>query len=120
MLGTYAFNYIKLINSLILVAINFLETYGHVSNTRNSIFGFNTGIQFRTGYQNQAKSSLEQGQISGGLAAHPHQNFCSQFSTTPAPGNRHANIRLGFMLKLGYVYSDFQYQSITDSSNREI
>ena len=58
-------NYTKLINSLIQVlAVNFLETYGHVLNTRNSIFGFNTGIQFRTGYQNQAKSSLEQGQIS--------------------------------------------------------
>ena len=50
--GNRAFNYIKLINSLIQVAINFLETYGHVSNTRNSIFSFNTGIQFRTGYQN--------------------------------------------------------------------
>ena len=72
------------------------------------------------GNQNQAKSSLEQGQVSGGPAAHPHQNFCPQFSTNPAPGNRHANIRLGFMLKLGFVYSDFQYQSITDSSNREI
>ena len=36
-----------------------------------------SGIQFRTGYQNQAKSSLEQGQVSGGPAAHPHQNFCS-------------------------------------------
>ena len=35
------------------------------------------GIQFRTEYQNQAKSSLEQGQDSGGPAAHPHQNFCS-------------------------------------------
>ena len=34
------------------------------------------GIQFRTGYQNQAKSSLEQGQVSGGPAAHPNQNFC--------------------------------------------
>ena len=44
---------------------------------RNSIFGFNTGIQFRTGYQNQAKSSLEQGRVSGAPAAHPHQNFCS-------------------------------------------
>ena len=29
------------------------------------------GIQFRTGHQNQAKSSLEQGQVSGGPAAHP-------------------------------------------------
>ena len=44
---------------------------GHVSNTRNSIFGFNTSIEFRTGYQNQAKSSLELGQVSGGPAAHP-------------------------------------------------
>ena len=43
----------------------------------SSIFGFNTGIQFRTGYQNQAESSLEQGQVSGEPAAHPHQNFCS-------------------------------------------
>ena len=35
------------------------------------------GIQIRTGYQNQATSSLEQGQVSGGPAAYPHQNFCS-------------------------------------------
>ena len=42
-----------------------------------------SGIQFRTGYQNQAKSSLEQGQVSGGPAAHPHQNFCS---VLPPPG----------------------------------
>ena len=56
-----------------------MDTY---RNMRNSIFGFNTGIQFRTGYQNQAKSSLEQGQVSGGPAAHPHQNFCS----VPPPG----------------------------------
>ena len=35
--------------------------------------GWVLGIQFRTGYQNQAKSSLEQGQVSGGPAAHPHQ-----------------------------------------------
>ena len=39
-------------------------TYGHVLNLHNSIFGFNMGIQFRTGYQNRAKSSLEQGQVS--------------------------------------------------------
>ena len=51
--------------------------YGHVLNMRNSIFCFNLGIQFRTVYQNQAKSSLELGQVSGGPAAHPHQNFCS-------------------------------------------
>ena len=70
--GNRVYNYIKLINSLIQVAINFLERHGHVSNTRNSIFGFNTGIQFRTGYQNQAKSSLEEGQIPGGPAAPPH------------------------------------------------
>ena len=76
--GNRVYNYIKLINSLIQVAINFLERHVDTySNTRNSIFGFNTGIQFRTGYQNQAKYSLEQGQVSGGLAAHPHQNFCS-------------------------------------------
>ena len=30
-----------------------------------------SGIQFRTGYQNQAKSSLEQGQVCGGPAAPP-------------------------------------------------
>ena len=58
-----------------------MDTY---RNMRNSIFGFNTGIQFRTGYQNQAKSSLEQGQVSGGPAAHPHQNFCSV--PPPPPG----------------------------------
>ena len=39
--------------------------------------GWVLGIQFGTGYQNQAKSSLEQGQVSGGPAAHPNQNFCS-------------------------------------------
>ena len=39
--------------------------------------GWVLGIQCRTGYQNQAKSSLEQGQVSGGPAAHPNQNFCS-------------------------------------------
>ena len=71
--GNRLYNYIKLINSSIQVAINFLERHmpGHVSNTRNSIFGFNTSIQFRTGYQNQAKSSLELGQVSGGPAAYP-------------------------------------------------
>ena len=37
--------------------------------------GWVLGIQFRTGYQNQAKSSLEQGQVSGGPAAHSHQNW---------------------------------------------
>ena len=36
-----------------------------------------SGIQFRTGYQNQAKSSLELGQVSGGPAAHPYQYFCA-------------------------------------------
>ena len=33
--------------------------------------GWVLGIQFKTGYWNQAKSSLEQGQVSGGPAAHP-------------------------------------------------
>ena len=54
--GNRVYNYIKLINSSTQVAINFLETYGRVSNARNYIFGFNMGIQFRTGYQNQAKN----------------------------------------------------------------
>ena len=57
---------------------------------RNSIFGSNMGIQLRTGYQNQAKSSLEQGQVSGGPAAHPNQNFCS-VPPTP-PGVEESNI----------------------------
>ena len=61
--GNRVYNYIKLINSLIQVAINFLERHNeHVSNTRNSITlkqGWVSGIQFRTGYQNQANSSLE-------------------------------------------------------------
>ena len=35
-----------------------------------------SGIQFRTGHENQAKSTLEQGQVSEGPVAHPHQNFC--------------------------------------------
>ena len=81
--GNRVYNYIKLINSSIQVAINFLETYGHVSNTRNSKQSWILGIQFRTGYQNQAKSSLEQGQVSEGPAAHLHQNFCS---VPPPPG----------------------------------
>ena len=38
-----------------------------------------------TGYQNQAKSSLEQGQVSGGPAAHPHQNFSSVPPIPPPP-----------------------------------
>ena len=77
--GNRIYNYIKLINSLIQVAINFLErhNYRHVLNTQNSILSFNTGIRFRTGYQNQAKSSLEQVQVSVGPATHPHQIFCS-------------------------------------------
>ena len=62
------------------------ETYGHVSNTRNSIFGFSTGIQLRTGYQNQAKSSLEQGQVSGGPATHPTK-ISVQYPPSP-PGGR--------------------------------
>ena len=55
---------------------------------RNYIFGFNTNIQFRIGYQSQAKSSLEQGQVSGGPAAHPHQNFCLVPPSPPAPTSR--------------------------------
>ena len=85
--GNRIYNYIKLINSLIQVAINFLErhNYGHVLNTQNSILSFNTGIQFRTGYQNQAKSSLEQVQVSVGPATHPHQIFCSVSPPPPPP-----------------------------------
>ena len=59
---------IKLVNSLIQVAINFLERHMDTYGIRVILF---LGIQFRTGYQNQAKSSLEQGQVSGGPAAHP-------------------------------------------------
>ena len=40
-------------------------------------------FQFRTGYQNQAKSSLEQGQVFGGPAAHPSKFL---FSSPPPPG----------------------------------
>ena len=85
--GNSVYNYIKLKNSLIQVNCNKFswETYGHVSNMHKSISGFNMDIQFRTGYQNQAKSSLEQGQVSGGPAAHPHQNFCS---VPPPPPQR--------------------------------
>ena len=68
------YNYIKLINSLIQVAINFLER--HMDIYRICVILF-WAFQFRTGYQNQAKSSLEQGQVFGGPAAPPHQNFCS-------------------------------------------
>ena len=80
--GNRVYNYIKLINSLIQVAINFLES--HIDTYRRQVILFSAlihviilkqgwvlGIQFRTGYQNQAKSSLEQGQVSGGPAAHP-------------------------------------------------
>ena len=72
--GNRVYNYIKLINSLIQVAINFLERHMDTYGIRIILF---SAFQFRTGYQNQAKSSLEQGQVSGGPAAHPHQNFCS-------------------------------------------
>ena len=50
--------------------------------------GWVLGIQFGTGYQNQAKSSLEQDQVSGGPAAHPYQNFCSV--PPPPPGGAEA------------------------------
>ena len=67
--GNRVYNYIKLINSLIQVAINFLERHMDTYGIRIILF---SAFQFRTGYQNQAKSSLEQGQVSGGPAAHPH------------------------------------------------
>ena len=79
--GNRVYNYVKLINSLIQVAINFLERHMDTYQICVILFslkqGWVLGIQFRTGYQNQAKSSLEQGQVSGIPAAHPHQNFCS-------------------------------------------
>ena len=58
--GNRVYNYIKLINNLIQVAINFLETYGHVSDTRNSSFGFNTCYYFNR-VHGFGLSSLEQG-----------------------------------------------------------
>ena len=79
------YNYIKLINSLIQVAINFLERHMDTYRIRVILF---SGIQFRTGYQNQANSSLEQGQVSGGPAAHPHQNFYS----VPSPPTISTNV----------------------------
>ena len=81
--GNWLYNYIKLINSLIQVAINFLERHMDTYRIRVILF---SGIQFRTGYQNQAKSSLGQSRVSGGPAAHPHQNFCSVHP--PPPGFR--------------------------------
>ena len=48
--------------------------------------GWVLGIQLRTGYQNLARSSLEQGQVSGGPVAHPHQNFCSVPPPPPSTG----------------------------------
>ena len=54
--GNRVYNYIKLINSLIQAAINFLER--HMDTYRICVILF-SGIPFRTGYQNQAKSSLE-------------------------------------------------------------
>ena len=72
--GNRVCSYIKLINSLIQVAINFLERHMDTYRIRVILF---SAFQFRTGYQNQAKSSLKQGQVSGGPSAHPRQNFCS-------------------------------------------
>ena len=72
--GNRVYNYIKLINSLIQAAINFLERHMDTYRIRVILF---SGIPFRTRYQNQAKSSLEQGQVSGGPAAHLPQNLCS-------------------------------------------
>ena len=78
--GNWLYNYIKLINSLIQVAINFLERHMDTYRIRVILF---SGIQFRTGYQNQAKSSLGQSRVSGGPAAHPRQNFCSVHPPPP-------------------------------------
>ena len=61
--GNRVNNYIKLTNSLIQVAINFLER--HMDTYRIRVIQF-SAFQFRTEYQNQAKSSLEQGQVSEG------------------------------------------------------
>ena len=80
--GNRVYNYIKLTNSLIQVPINFLERLMDTYRIRVILFSV---FQFRTGNQNQAKSSLEQGQVSGGPAAHPHQNFCS-VPPPPLPG----------------------------------
>ena len=81
--GNRIYNYIILINSLIQVAINFLERHMDTYRIRVILF---SAFQFRTGYQNQAKSSLEQGQVSGGPVAHPHQNFC--LVLPPLPGTQ--------------------------------
>ena len=77
--GNRVYNFIKLVNSLILV--------GHMDTYQIGVILF-LGIQFRTGYQNQAKSSLEQGQVSGGPGAHPHQNVCP----VPPPPHRGARV----------------------------
>ena len=72
--GNRVYNYTKLINSLIQVVIHFLERHMDTYRIRVILFA---AFQFRTGYQNQAKASLEQGQVSGGPDALSHHNFCS-------------------------------------------
>ena len=79
--GNRVYNYTKLINSLIQVVINFLKRHMDTYRIRVILFA---AFQFRTGCQNQAKASLEQGQVSGGPDAHSHQNFCS---VPPLPGS---------------------------------
>ena len=73
--------------------------WSRTSNMRNYIFGFNTGIQFRIGYQSQAKSSLEQGQVSGGPAAHPHQNFC----LVPPPRHLRLDCDRKYRARIGHI-----------------
>ena len=63
--GNRVYNYTKLINSLIQVAINFLER--HMDTYRIRVILISALI--RVSSLEQAKSSLEQGQVSGGPAA---------------------------------------------------
>ena len=95
--GNRVYNYIKLMNSLIQVAINFLERHTCMDKYRIRVILF-SAFEFRTGYQNQTKSSLEQGQVSGGPAAHPTKIYV-QYPPggTPPPPSGH-----GFLLKVSF------------------
>ena len=76
-------NYIKLIKSLIQIAIKFSwETYARDMDKYRIRVIILSAFQFRTEYQNQAKSSLEQGQVFGGPVAHPSKFL---FSSPPPP-----------------------------------
>ena len=87
--GNRVYNYIKLINSLIQVAINqFLER--HMDTYRIRVILFSALIRVSSleqGIKTKPNSSLEKSQVSGGPAAHPYQNFCSEPPSPPPRAN---------------------------------